>query len=222
MLNTLRYCWTVIFILIGVSSSIYAAELQDPPEENWRSLDLNPQSLDYLLGEVNVGGPRLLSQDFTPYRAQGVLEGCGFSFQVLLRDWAYRSNQPTFVYGSVVYFRYPERVPILSLRIALRDVENREGSLWQNNTSVNYAYLRRGRESMAGKEQLIVDGEDNAKSFIYFDPEFDKLQWLMIGDFLNVGFNRQAGGSDLEFDLPIMYTDAWQSMGGCIRELAER
>lgn len=221
MQKTKISCSLVAAYLLSMFSSINAAEPQDTPPENWVPFDISPTSFDALLGEVNTNGPMLLSQEFTPYRAQGILEGCGFSYQVLIRDWAYRSNQPTVVYGSVVYFKYPDRVPFLSLRIALRDIEQRDGSLWQKNSAVSYAYLRNELDSLAGSEQMVVDGEEEAKNFVYLDQRIEKFNWLLNGDYLTVGFNRQTGNSDLEFKLPIMSTETWQRLGGCFRELSE-
>lgn len=207
-------------IVAAFCRPVGAAESLDTNSGNWDLLELAPESLNVLLGEVNVNGPTLLNQEFTPYRAQGILEGCGFSYQVLLKDWAYRSDLPTIVFGSIVYFMYPERVPFLSLRIGLRDIEQREDQLWQKTASVNYAYLRHEQGSTAGSEQQIVDGEDGAKNFVFVDPELEKMTWLLVGESLKVGFNREPNRSDLEFDIPVMFTEVWQELGGCFRELS--
>jgi hypothetical protein len=209
-----------VCFLATLCTPINAAESLSSNQDNWAPLDLDPQSLNTLLAEVNLNGPRVLNQEFTPYRAQGVLEGCGFSYEVLLKDWAYRSNQPAIVYGSIVFFKYPDRVPFLSLRIGLKDIEQRENALWQKDSAVNFAYLRHEQESTAGEEQQIVDGENGVKNFAYTDPEFEKMTWLLIGDFLTVGFNRQPSGSDLEFNIPVMFTKVWQELGGCFKELS--
>ena len=42
----------------------------------------------------------------------------------------------------------------------------------------------------------------------------------MLADPLTVAFNRKAAGTDLEFELPVMYEDAWIENGACLRELA--
>lgn len=207
-------------ILSALCRPIYAAESLVANLEDWVPLELAPESFNALLGEVNVNGPTLINQEFTPYRAQGVLEGCGFSYQVLLKDWAYRSDLPTVVYGSIAYFLYPDRVPFLSLRIGLRDIEQREDRLWQRNSSVNYAYMRHEQGSTAGSEHQVVDGEEGAKNFVFVDPELEKITWLLAVESLTVGFNREPNRSDLEFDIPVMFTEVWQELGGCFKELS--
>ena len=69
-------------------------------EEKWEPAGFDADELSSLLQAVPMEGSLLLELTFTPYRAQGKLYGCGYSFHVLLRDWAYRENQPTVVYGS--------------------------------------------------------------------------------------------------------------------------
>ena len=110
MINILKYLGLILF-WIGVSiSPLQAAESSESTADVWIPLELNSDTLNTLLGDVTTNGPLLLSLEFTPYRTQGVLEGCGYSYQVLLKDWAYRSNQPTTVFGSIVFFAYQNRV----------------------------------------------------------------------------------------------------------------
>ena len=222
MWNHLKHLPSTFCLLATFCVPINAAEPLDTIASNWAPLAVDPESLDSLLGEVNINGPTVLSQKFTPYRAQGVLEGCGFSYQVLLRDWAYRSNKPTIVYGSIVFYKFPDRVPFLSLRIGLTDIEHRENALWQRESSVSYAYLRHEQDSTAGEEQRVFDGENGTKIFVYPDPDFEKIAWLLVGEFLTIGFNRQPSASDLEFKIPVMFSSVWQDLGGCFRELSEQ
>ncbi len=198
------------------------ASIAQPAEEpsDWQELQMESAGFELLLKEVIAGGPHLLTLDSTPYRSEGKLEGCGYSYQVLLRDWAYRSNQPTVAYGSVVYFAFPDRSPVFSLRIGLTDIERRGEKLWQRTTSVNYAYLRWGKKTTAGTETSIVDGEDGAKAFSYADPQVEMMEWLALADPLTIAFNREPDSLDVEFDVPIMFSDAWLSVGSCLSELA--
>lgn len=199
---------------------ISAAGTTEKASQDWKQLDIQLAQWKLMLGEVNVSGPQVISLEFTPYRSQGVLEGCGYAYQVLLRDWAYRQNQPTIAYGSIVYFSYRGKVPALVQRIGLTDIEQRGDRLWQRNVSVHYAYLRRGAQPTAGRESSIIDGEDGVRVFTYVDPELEKMVWLFGDDVLTVAFNREADKSDLEFDLSILYSEIAPSLAVCLRELA--
>ena len=95
-------------------------------EEKWEPAGFDADELSSLLQAVPMEGSLLLELTFTPYRAQGKLYGCGYSFHVLLRDWAYRENQPTVVYGSVVYFK-DGHFPAISLRLGINDMRVQQG-----------------------------------------------------------------------------------------------
>ena len=180
------------------------------------------KDLNVLLGAVSTDGPRVLEFEFTPYRSEGKLEGCGYAFNVLMKDWAYRSNKPVVAYGSIVYF-YTDKLPYLSFRIGLTDIEERENNLWQKNASVHYAYLRFGDKSLAGEEDSTTEGEDRVKVFAYIDSdqEDNLMAWLALPDALSVWFNRKPKSTDLHFELSIMdFNEAWLSHGACYRELA--
>jgi|GEM_PF-2673890 len=221
MINALKCLVLIPFWLGALVSLLQGAESAELDDEGWIPLELDSDTLNTLLSDVTANGPNLMSLEFTPYRSQGRLEGCGYSYQVLLKDWAYRSNQPTTVFGSVVFFAYQDRAPFLSLRIGLTDIEEREGSLWQKNSPPHYAYLRYEEESTAGEEYSVVDGEEGARNFIYLDPEFEKMAWFLIGESITVAFNRVEGGSDLEFTIPIMFTEIWEDLGVCFRDLSQ-
>jgi hypothetical protein len=191
----------------------------------WQPFDLPGESLDILMGEVAVNGPRLLKIEYTPQYAQGVLNGCGYTFQTLLGDWAYRSNKPTIVHGSLMHFSYKDQLPYLALRISLTDIEEVEGVLRRKDIPPNYAYLRYTEDSTirpistAGEEYSIAEGELGYRNFIYLDPSYEMMNWFLIGDSMTVAFNRIESGTDLEFSFPIMYTEIWNDLGGCFRDL---
>jgi hypothetical protein len=117
-------------VLIGslflVTLLASASETTGKTNTDWQPVDLETKDFNLLLDAVDVDGPRVLSFEFTPYRTEGKLEGCGYSFEVLLKDWAYRSNQPTIAYGSIVYFGQKNIAPYLSFRLGLVDIEERE------------------------------------------------------------------------------------------------
>ncbi|MDG2091087.1 MAG: hypothetical protein P8J61_08330 [Gammaproteobacteria bacterium] len=160
--------------------------------------------------------------EFTPYRSQGVLEGCGYSYFVLVRDWAYRSDQVTAVNGSVVFWDYQDKVPFLAHRIQLRDIEERDGVLWQKDSMPNYAYLRHETESTASEESNIVDFDSGFRTFMYLDPGYEKMGWFLIGDSVTVAFNRIEAGLDIEFSIPVMFSEIWEDLGGCFGSLANQ
>lgn len=189
-------------------------------EEKWEPAGFDADELSSLLQAVPMEGSLLLELTFTPYRAQGKLYGCGYSFHVLLRDWAYRENQPTVVYGSVVYFREDGHFPAISLRLGINDMRVQQGVVQRYDASVENAYLRWGEGSTAELKPIVVDGERGARSFTYQDPESHLMEALVLADPLTVAFNRKAAGTDLEFELPVMYEDAWIENGACLRELA--
>lgn len=190
-------------------------------QQEWVPFQVDTVVLDTFLKEYDVNGPQIISQEFTPYMSQGVLEGCGFSFNVLIRDWAYRSSQPTFVRGSVVYFKHSNRPNTLSLRIVLDDVENRDGTLWRKSESVNYAYLKNNEnETVVGGQYVVTEGENFARSFSYIDQDLEYFDWLLASEFITVGFNREQGATDLQLNLPIMFTTAWKELAGCFREFS--
>ncbi|WP_416140025.1 hypothetical protein ACM26W_06525 [Halomonas sp. HK25] len=203
-------------ILFGVTGIHHPASA----EEEWEPASFNAKELNSLLEAVPGEGSLLLELRFTPYRAQGKLYGCGYAFHVLLRDWAYRENQPAVVYGSVVYFKEEGRLPALSLRLGINDIRIQQGVVERRDAAVEYAYLRWSEESTAELEPIVVDGERSARSFTYQDPEARLIEALVLADPLTVAFNRKAAGTDLEFELPVMYEDAWMENGVCLRELA--
>lgn len=199
-----------------------ASETTGETNADWKPLDLEAKSVSHLLETVNVDGPQVLTFEFTPYRSEGKLKGCGYAFNILMKDWAYRSNQPIIVYGSIVYFSHDGKAPYLSFRIGLKDVEERENKLWQRNASVNYAYLRFGDKSLAGKEDATTEGEDGVKVLAYVDSgEENLMAWLALPETLSVWFNRESKSTDLHFDLSVMdFKEAWLSQASCYRELA--
>jgi hypothetical protein len=177
-----------------------------------------------MLGVVNVSGPQVFSLEFTPYRSQGILEGCGYAYEVILRDWAYRSNKPTIAYGSVVAFLYQGKPAALSHRIGLTDIEQRDNALWQRNSSVHYAYLSRGTRSTAGMEHKAFDGEDGVRVFTYVDPQLEMIYWLLLDpDPFTIAFNRTPNATDLEFKIPTrLHLDVWKAFAECLVELVKR
>ena len=199
-----------------------ASETTGVTNTDWKPFNMELKDLNSLLGAVTTDGPLVLEFEFTPYRSEGKLEGCGYAFNVLMKDWAYRSNQPVVAYGSIVYF-YMDMVPLLSFRIGLTDIEEREKKLWQRNASVHYAYLRFGDKSLAGEEKSSIDGEDGVKVFTYVDSDTEEnlMGWLVLPDTLSVWFNREPKSTDLHFELSVTdFNEAWLSVGACYRELA--
>lgn len=185
----------------------------------WTEVAMDRKALDLMLAEINESGPFTVELESTPYRSEGRLNGCGLSFSILLRDWAYRSNRPTIARGSVVYFVPVDRAPHLSMRIFLVDLERRANSVWKRVSSVHYAYLRRGQESTAQQEDANFEGEHAVRVFVYGDPEVQKLEWLLGDPPLTVNFNRQPGGTDLEFTLPIVLSDSFPDLLACLSEM---
>jgi hypothetical protein len=201
-------------------TTVWAQTIEE--ETKWQSLAIDPMALEFMLQEVTVNGPQLFDLSVTPYRSEGEIEGCGYSFQVLLRDWAYRSNEPTIAYGSIVYWGYPDRQPALTLRIGLIDITRRGDQFLKRNTSVNYAYLRGERQSTAGAESSSFEGEDMVNVFVYLDPELEMLEWLMLEDHLTIGFNREVRRTDLEFNVPVISNDVrLADIVSCFGELLE-
>jgi len=215
-----RLALIVVLTLITLLAS--ASETTKETITDWQPFDMELKDLNSLLGTVTTDGPLVLKFEFTPYRSEGKLQGCGYAFNVLMKDWAYRSNQPVLAYGSIIYF-YTGSVPHLILRIGLTDIEERENKLWQRNASVHYAYLRLGDKSLAGEEDATTDGEDGVKVFAYVDsdPEENLMAWLALPDTLSVWFNRKPKSTDLHFELSLMdFSEAYLSLGACYRELA--
>ena len=152
------------------------------------------------------------------------MEGCGYAFIVLLRDWAYRSNAPIIVYGSLIYQWYEDRMPAILVRLAISDIEERDGSLWLINSPPNYAYLRYGSESNAGKEYGVVDGEQSNRNFLYPDIEniSTNVPWFFSGDKFTVAFNRLDKSSDLEFELPLRESEIFIDLMSCYAEMLQQ
>jgi hypothetical protein len=95
-----------VALLIFLASVAMDDELSKEIFDDWEPADITPESLNVVLGEVTVNGPLVTQFEFTPYRSGGTLDGCGYSYSVLMKDWAYRSNQPIWISGSRVYFAY--------------------------------------------------------------------------------------------------------------------
>jgi hypothetical protein len=186
---------------------------------SWEPFDVPLSEFDVALQGVSSNGPRLISLEFTPYRNRGDLRGCGYAYRVLLRDWAYRANAPTVAYGSVVLFVNPDGAPVLSHRIGLTDIQRSEGRLWQQDSSVSYSYLRWNDLDTIDRERSILDGEGGTRLFSYAEPDVQTLEWLILPDTLTIAFNREPGGTDLEFEVPLMGSDAWLSLAPCVREM---
>ena len=70
-------------LLIGPAAS--PAEPEDSFQD-WIPLDMDPKALSSMLGAVKIAGPQVIDLSSTPYRSQGVLEGCGYSYEVFLQD----------------------------------------------------------------------------------------------------------------------------------------
>ena len=125
-----------------LASVVFAEETTEEAPLDWQPLNLTLEAMNVVLGEVTVSGPLVTEFEFTPYRSEGVLEGCGYRYSVLMKDWAYRSSQPIWVSGSIVYFAYKDRRPFLTHKIVIQDIEERDNKLWKKTTPVNFAYLR--------------------------------------------------------------------------------
>ena len=207
----------LVFLLVSTSDS-EAEAIAD-----WQLTNLEPTELSLLYETLSPGNPRVLNFEFIPYRSEGRLEGCGYTFKILMKDQANRSNQPLIAYGSIAYFSNKDRVPYLSLRIGLKDIREHNNRIWERNDAVNYAYLRFGAKSLAGKEYVIASGKDKVRTFKYQDLEQGKLMtWLSIPETLSIWFNRKQNGTELHFDLSVLdYREAWSSQGACYRELTE-
>jgi hypothetical protein len=213
MLNRSRYYLVLVlatFPFARLSASDDTGALQTP-------LDLDPAVFELLVDDVDENGQRLIRQEFHAYRSQGLLEGCGYAFIVLIRDWAYRSNAPIIIDGSLIYQWYEDRMPAILVRLAISDIEERDGSLWRINSPPNYAYLRYGSESNAGKEYGVVDGEQSNRNFLYPDIEntSTNVPWFFSGDKFTVAFNRLDKSSDLEFELPLRESEIFIDLMSC-------
>lgn len=214
----------LIGLLALVASVAWPTEITEESPGGWQPSDQQPEVLKLLVETIKTNGPQVAEFEFVPYRAEGRLEGCAYHFIVSMLDWAYRSNQPILVFGSIGYFHYANRLPFLGLRIGLVDLEERENQVWKKNASVNYAYLRFGDKSLAGEEDVTTEGEDGVKVFAYTDsedPEESLMAWLAVPETLAVWFNRRPKSADLHFELSVIdFEEAWMSLGGCYRELA--
>ena len=114
---------------------------------------------------------------------------------------------------------FPEKVPGLTLRLGVSDIETRNGSLWQKKTPPNYAYIRYEGQSTAGQELGIVDEELGMRNFVYSETKLDHMALFIAGEALTVGFNRTSGGTDLEFELPIVGSKIYLDVVGCFVEM---
>ena len=91
----------IYFFLLIASFTMQHSNASETDSEKWLPFPIDSKSVDVLLEEVDRNGSHLVSQEFTPYRAEGLLQQCGYTFVILMRDWAYRSNQPIIVDGSL-------------------------------------------------------------------------------------------------------------------------
>ena len=207
MLNKLKL---TVGLLLLVSVSMRTAA------QDWLPFPMDSESLDVILEDVDRNGPRLIKQEFTPYRVEGLLQQCGYYFATLMKDWAYRSDQPIIVDGSLLYQNFPGKVPSLVLRLGVSDIEMRNGSFWQKKVPPNYAYIRYEKLSSAGQEFAI-----GMRNFVYIETEteLDPVALLLGRGSLTVGFNRESGGSDLEFEIPISGSEIYVDVAGCITEM---
>ena len=217
-----RLALIVVLVLIAPVAS--TAETLENTSKDWELTNMTPEALNVVLGEVTVNGPLVMEFEFTPYRSGGTLDACGYSYSVLMKDWAYRSNQPIWVSGSIVYWANSNRRPYLTHKIVIQDIEERDNKVWKKRTPVNFAYLRLGDESLAGEEDSVLELEDGFKNFAYLEdsnPEKTLMRYLVIPDSLSVWFNRTPKSTDLSFELSFVeHQEAWLSLAACFKEMS--
>ena len=211
---------TATLILILSLTSI--SEINAQTIADWQpTTNLDPTELDLLYETLSSGNPRVLEFEFTPYWSGDRLEGCGYTFKVLMKDRANQSHQPLVAHGSISYFSSEDSVPHLSFQIGLKDIKELNNRVWERTAAVHYAYLRFGDKSLAGKEYATASGKNEAVTFKYHDPEKDKLMtWLSIPETLSIRFNRKQNDTELHFDLSVLnHKEAWSDQSSCYREL---
>ena len=197
---------TLILLLASISETNAKTIADWQPTTN-----LDPAELDLLNETLSSGDPRVLEFKFTPYWSGDRLEGCGYTFRVLMKDRANQSNQPLVAHGSIAYFSTKDSVPYLSFRIGLKDIKQHNNRIWERNAAVHYAYLRFGDKSLKGKEYATASGKNEAVTFKYHDSEKDKLiTWISIPETLSIRFNREQNDTELHFDLSVLnHKEAW-------------
>ena len=199
----------LLISLLLIPALAFGADSTEQFSFDWVPSEFNAEDFNAVISEIPVNGFQVLQLEFTPYRSQGVLEGCGYSYFVLLRDWAYRSDQVSAVNGSVVFWDYQDRVPFLAHRIQLTDIEERNGELWQKYSMPNYSYLRHETQSTVREESNIIDFDSGFRTFVYLDPEYEKMEWFLVGDGVTIAFNRIDAGFDIEFSIPVISSEIW-------------
>lgn len=190
---------------------------------DWQLIKWNPSELSPLLDALHADQERVIDFEFIPYREEGRLQGCGYTFKVLTFYATGQSSQPLVAHGTIAYFYKKDSVPYLSFQIGLKEVKEHNSRIWARNGPVHYAYLGHGGRSLAGREYATASGTDETRIFKYHDSEEDGLSnWLNVPDTLSIYFKRKNGNNELNFDLSVLdHRDAWMDYGTCYRELTQ-
>lgn len=165
----------------------------------------------------------VLELEFTPYRRAGVLQGCGWTFTAVTRDWAYRENKPVIVVGSLNYFRFPGKEGGLNLKVLLVDVEDRQGVLWRKQGSADFAWVALNETSFAKQTKPLGTHSDGPERFFSIDdPDLEVLAKFSETIVIDVWFNRKPGGTDLTLRIPVFEEDLKHNlMTPCLMELGK-
>jgi len=145
----------------------------------------------------------LLEFEASEYKSEGKINGCGFEYSLISRDYTYNQGKLTLIIGSINTFYVREKDLNVSIKVLGKNMSVYLGQppVFENYL-INYAYIGSSNFSSAGKETSGFRCEDGGYCAIYSGLKIfeDTYSSIMNNDFY-VAYNRRQGGLDVQVDL---------------------
>lgn len=147
----------------------------------------------------------------SPRSQDGKRIGCQIEFNAAFPDFTYRAGQFTMVSGSVTLLNYPDKVPVFTTKLVLRDLSE-DGKSIDKTTSAPALVSLVGMdgESNIGSVLSNQPGETPGSTLTAYstDERFVSIMERIMakGEILFL-FNRAKGGTDIRLPVDLSVED---------------